>query len=129
MLHTNLPQNRVVFLLLCELTRSAIYGSQNLADRVSRRGKRKTVQFPGVIVRIIVLYFYNIFLPVGILSKNGYKHFSKTNSTDPRQRVPLIFFPQNFPVQQFYCKRIFLRTLTNHCMHLVFHIDPEFCGV
>ena len=28
MIHTNLPQNCVVFLLLCELTRSAIYGSQ-----------------------------------------------------------------------------------------------------
>ena len=28
MIHTNLPRNCVVFLLLCELTRSAIYGSQ-----------------------------------------------------------------------------------------------------
>ena len=27
MIHTNLPRNCVVFLLLCELTRSAIYGS------------------------------------------------------------------------------------------------------
>ena len=49
MTHTNLPRNCVVFPFLCELTRSAIYGSQNIltptklmADRVSRRGKRKT---------------------------------------------------------------------------------------
>ena len=28
MIHTHLPRNCVVFLLLCELTRSAIYGSQ-----------------------------------------------------------------------------------------------------
>ena len=29
MIHTSLPQNCVVFLLLCEITRSAIYGSHN----------------------------------------------------------------------------------------------------
>ena len=28
MIHTNLPRNCVIFLVLCELTRSAIYGSQ-----------------------------------------------------------------------------------------------------
>ena len=28
MIHTHLPQNCVVFILLCELTPSAIYGSQ-----------------------------------------------------------------------------------------------------
>ena len=28
MIHTNVPRNCVVFLSLCELTRSAIYGSQ-----------------------------------------------------------------------------------------------------
>ena len=28
MIHTHLPQNCVVFFLLCELTRFAIYGSQ-----------------------------------------------------------------------------------------------------
>ena len=33
-----------------------------MADRVSRRGKRKTVQFRGTFVSSIVFYFYNIFL-------------------------------------------------------------------
>ena len=71
MIHTHLPQNYVVFLLLCELTRSAIYGSQNfdshkwptvLVDKV--KGKLcnfeqlcKTVQFRGMFVWIIVFYF------------------------------------------------------------------------
>ena len=30
MIHTHLPRNCVVFLLLCELTQSAIYGSQKV---------------------------------------------------------------------------------------------------
>ena len=47
MIHTSITQNCTVFILLCELTRSAIYGSQsfdshNMADRVCRRGKTKT---------------------------------------------------------------------------------------
>ena len=50
-----------------------------MTDRVSRRGKKKTVQFRGVL--IIVFYFY-IFL-----IKNGYKRFTKTNLTDLKQRV------------------------------------------
>ena len=37
-----------------------------MADRVSRRGKRKTTQFGGMFVWIIVFYFYNIFLPICI---------------------------------------------------------------
>ena len=39
-----------------------------MADRVSRRGKRKTVQFRGMFVWIIVFYFYNIFLPTCIFN-------------------------------------------------------------
>ena len=87
MIHTNLPRNRVVFFLLCELTRSAIYVSKKfdshkwttvLVDEV----KGKPCNCQGMFVWIIVFYFYNIFLP-------GCKSFSKTNSTDPRQRVPL----------------------------------------
>ena len=41
-----LHRNCVVFLLLCELTRSAIIWE--MANRVSRRGKMKTVQFRGM---------------------------------------------------------------------------------
>ena len=72
----------------------AIYGSKKfhshkwpivLVDEVNR----KTVQFRGMFVWIIVFYFYNIFLTSMHFIKNGYKRFSKTNSTDPRQRVPL----------------------------------------
>ena len=53
-----------------------------MAERVSQRGKRKTGQFRGMFVWIIVFYFYNIFLTINAFyNKNGYKRFSKTNST------------------------------------------------
>ena len=47
--------------------RTNTVGHLYMADRVSRRGKRKTVQFRGMFVWIIVFYFYNIFLPICIL--------------------------------------------------------------
>ena len=40
---------------------------KKMADHVSRLGKRKTVQFIGMFVWIIVFYFYDIFLPLCIL--------------------------------------------------------------
>ena len=40
-----------------------------MADRVCRRGKRKTVQFRGMFVWTIVFYFYNIFLTICILKR------------------------------------------------------------
>ena len=40
-------------------------------------------------VWIIVFYFYNLCTHMHFIT-NGYKRFSKTYSTDPRQRVPLI---------------------------------------
>ena len=79
----------MVFLLLCELTRSAIYGSQKfdshklwptvLVDEV--KGKPCRVIFVWIIVT-------TSFYPCAFIT-NGYKRFSKTNSTDPSQRVPL----------------------------------------
>ena len=45
-----------------------------MADRVSGRAKRKTVQVRGMFIWIIVFYFYNIFLPIKFI-KNGYKRF------------------------------------------------------
>ena len=72
-----------------------------MADCVSSQSKRKTTQFPGKCVWIIVFYFLNIFLTMYFIT-NGYKCFSKTNSTDPRQRVLLKskhfhpFFPKSF---------------------------------
>ena len=51
-------------------------GVKNLTpiDGRPSRGKRKTTQF-----RVIPFYFIT----------NSYKRFTKTKSTDPRQRVPL----------------------------------------
>ena len=49
--------------------------------------KRKTTQFRMILVWIIIFYFKKIYLTMH-LKTNGSKHFSKTNSSDPRQRVP-----------------------------------------
>ena len=87
MIHTNLPLNRVVFLLLCELTRSAIYGSQKFD---SHKWLTVLVQFWGKLLWIIVFYLLLQHLSINMhFTTNDYKRFSKTNSTDPRQRVPL----------------------------------------
>ena len=90
----------MVFLLLCELTRSAIYGSQKfdshkwptvLVDEVKLKENRAISMRVCVDHFFCILLFYNIFLPTDMhFIENGYKRFSKTNSTDPpRQRVPL----------------------------------------
>ena len=72
MIHTNLSQKCVVFLLLFELTQSAIYGSKKfdshklptlLVDEV----KDKTTQFRGIFVWIITFYFKNTFPTICIL--------------------------------------------------------------
>ena len=62
-----------------------------MADRVSLQSIRKTTQFRGKCVRIIVFYFQIIFLTIIVMHfiTNGYKRSSKTKSTDQRQRVPL----------------------------------------
>ena len=69
---TNLPRNCVVFLLLCELTRSAIYGSKKsdshkrptlLVDEV----KEHRAISRHICVDHCICYFYNIFLPICIL--------------------------------------------------------------
>ena len=60
-----------------------------MADRVSRQGKRKTVQFQAVCVDHCILLLQHLSNHMHFLT-NGYRCFSKTNSTDPRQRVPLI---------------------------------------
>ena len=90
MIHTNVSQNCTVFLLPRRLTRSVIYGSKMFDTNKwptlwVRKVKGKTVQFRDIFVWIIVFYFNNIHLH---FITNGY--ISKTNSTDPRQRVPLI---------------------------------------
>ena len=59
-----------------------------MADRVSRRGKRKTAILRHVCVDHCILLLQHLSTQMHFIT-NGYKRFSKTNSFDPRQRVPL----------------------------------------
>ena len=113
MIHTSLPGNCVVFLLLWELTRSAIYGTQKfhshkwptvLVDEV----KGKPCNFEVCLCGSLYSTFTTSFYPYAFYNK-WLQHFSKTNSTDLRQRVPLI---QNYhwlsthPFIKEFCRRI-----------------------
>ena len=53
-----------------------------------RTVKGKTPNFEANLCRSLYSTFKTSFKPYAFLA-NGYKRFSKTNSTDPRQRVPL----------------------------------------
>ena len=53
----------------------------------------KTTQFRGNLCGSLYSTFKNIFSTICIFITNGYKHFLKTNSTDPRQRVTLTSTP------------------------------------
>ena len=66
-----------------------------MAKRVSLRGKSKTVQFRVILVWIIIFYFEKYLSNQMHFITNGYKRFSKTNSTDRRQRVPLTSLPRS----------------------------------
>ena len=81
MIHTNCIELRGFPFTLRTNTVGHIW--ESMADRVSRRGRRKTVQFRGMFVWIIELYFYNIFLPIMHFITNSYRRLSKTNSADP----------------------------------------------
>ena len=63
-----------------------------MADRDSSRRKRKTTQFRVILVWIIILYFLKYLSHHMHFITNEYKRFLKTNSTDPRHRVPLKFW-------------------------------------
>ena len=70
MIHTSLPQNCVVFLLLCELTRSAIYGSQHkrptvLVDEV----KGKMCNFEACLCGSLYSTFTASFYPYTFYNK------------------------------------------------------------
>ena len=74
MIHTNLPRNCVVFLLLCELTRSAIYGSQKfdshkwptvLVDEV----KGKPCNFEACLCGSLYSTFTTSFYPYAFYNK------------------------------------------------------------
>ena len=59
-----------------------------MADRVNLQSKRKPPNLRQMCVDHSILLFNHLFYHVHFIT-NGYKRFSKTNSTDPRQRVPL----------------------------------------
>ena len=63
MIHTSLPRNCVVFLLLCELTRSAIYKfySHKWPAVLVNEVKGKPCNLEACFLWINVFYFYNIF--------------------------------------------------------------------
>ena len=74
MIHTNLPRNCVVFLLLCKLTRSAIYGSQKfdshkwptvLVDEV----KGKPCNFEACLCGSLYSTFTTSFYPYAFYNK------------------------------------------------------------
>ena len=74
MIHTSLPRNCVVFLLLCELTRSAIYGSQKfdshkwptvLVDEV----KGKPCNFEACLCGSLYSTFTTSFYPYAFYNK------------------------------------------------------------
>ena len=97
MIHTKyLPRNCVVFLLLCKLTRSAIYGSQQIdSHKINGRPCLSTrLEENRAISRHVCVDHCNLLLQHLSIHMhfvtNGYKRFSKTKSTNPRQRVPLI---------------------------------------
>ena len=74
MIHTNLPRNCTVFLLLCELTRSAIFGSQQfdshkwptvLVDEV----KGKPCNFEACLCGSLYFTFTKSFYPYAFYNK------------------------------------------------------------
>ena len=96
MIHTNLPRNCVVFLLLCKLTRSAIYGSQKfdshkwstvLVDEVKGKPCNLEACLSGSLYSTFTSSFYSYMY--AFYNNLMVTNFSKTNSTDPRQCVPL----------------------------------------
>ena len=102
MIHTNLPRNCVVFLLLCKLTRSADYASKKLDSQkwptaLVDEVKGKPCNFEACLCGSLYSTFTTSFYPYAfyLKKKNGYKLFSKTYSADPKQRVPLILSTAN----------------------------------
>ena len=113
-----------------------------MADRVSSQSKKGNHAISGqtcVDHCIPLLKHLSKHRPMHFIT-NGYKRFSKTNSTDPRQRVPLtwqairlLFLVSLFggpnPIQvkflwmfQFTLSRHWLRTETHWCMGKIHYI-------
>ena len=93
MIHTNVPRNCTVFLLPRRLTRSAIYGSQIFDSHkwptfLVHTVKGEPRNFKVNLCGSLYSTFKTSSQPYAFY-KNGYKRFLWTNSTDPRQCVPL----------------------------------------
>ena len=90
MIHTHLPRNCVVFLLLCELIRSAIYGGQKcdshkwltvFVDEVKGKPRNFELYFSGSLYSTFKISFSICIIKQTILLFK--------DSNDPRQCVPL----------------------------------------
>ena len=80
MIPTNLPRNWGFFLLLCKLTRLAIHKWPSMfVDEVKGISSDTCVDHCILLLNYLSNHMHFI--------TNGYKRFSKTNSTNPRQRV------------------------------------------
>ena len=82
MIHTNLPRNCMVFLLLCELTRLAIYDSHKRPTVLVDEVKGKPCNFEACLCGSLYSTFTTSFNPCAFYNKR----FSNTSSTDPRVR-------------------------------------------
>ena len=78
MIHTNIPRNCVVFLLCCNGVQCQFTTTYKKNRAISRH----------VCVDYCILLLQHLSTLMHFTT-NGYKRFSGTNSTDPRQRVPL----------------------------------------
>ena len=96
MIQTSITRSSVVFLLPPRQTRSASNGSQivdshkwpTVLVRNVKEKKKQALSRHNCVDHCILL-LKHLSKHMHLKKKNGYKRFSKTNSTDPRQRVPL----------------------------------------
>ena len=88
MIHTNMPRNCTVSLVARKHGRPFMGVNHKMANCVSRRCKRKTTQFRGLLCRSLYSTFTTSFQSYAFIT-NGCKRFLSSNSSDPRQRVPL----------------------------------------
>ena len=95
MIHTNMPRMCTVFLLPCRLTLSAIMGVKFLTPINGRpcqfaQSKENHAISRQTCVNHCILLLKHLSNHMHFI-RNGYKRFLQTNSSDPRQRVPLMY--------------------------------------
>ena len=92
LIHTSITRDCVVFLLPRRQTRSAIHGSQffdfhKWPTVLVRKVKVKPRNIEANVCGSLILLLKHLSNHMHFIT-NGYQRFLKTNSTDPRQRVP-----------------------------------------